>query len=48
MAAVEDNLETLRAMLPAPCLGVLPHGVDPAQAAGRLELAPLFEHQAIS
>ena len=46
MAAVEDNLETLREMLPAPCLGVLPYGLDPAQAAGRLELAPLFEHQA--
>jgi dethiobiotin synthetase len=42
MAAVEDNLETLRELLPAPCLGVLPHGVDPARAAERLDLAPLF------
>lgn len=45
MAAVEDNLETLRGMLPAPCLGVLPYGLDPAQAAARLDLAPLFERQ---
>lgn len=44
MAAVEDNLETLRESLPAPCLGVLPHGVDPARAAARLDLAPLFLH----
>jgi dethiobiotin synthetase len=42
MAAVEDNLETLRERLPAPCLGVLPNGVDPARAAERLDLAPLF------
>src|SRR5690348_17673055 len=41
MAAVEDNLETLRAMLPAPCLGILPHGLAPAEAAGRLDLTPL-------
>ncbi|UGB38322.1 dethiobiotin synthase [Frateuria soli] len=44
MAAVEDNLETLREMLPAPCLGVLPHGLDPAQAAVRLDVAPLIAH----
>jgi dethiobiotin synthetase len=42
MAAVQDNLETLRESLPAPCLGVLPFGVAPAQAAERLDLAPLF------
>ncbi|MGN2246573.1 dethiobiotin synthase [Frateuria sp. GZRR35] len=48
MAAVEDNLETLREMLPAPCLGVLPYGLDPVQAAGRLELAPLFEHRTVA
>jgi dethiobiotin synthetase len=42
MAAAEDNLETLRGMLPAPCLGVLPHGLQPAQAADRLELSPLL------
>ncbi|WP_425605210.1 dethiobiotin synthase [Fulvimonas yonginensis] len=41
MAALEDNLETLRAMLPAPCLGVLPHGLEPARAAGRLDLTAL-------
>ena len=29
----EDNLATLRRVLPAPCLGVLPHGIAPAQAA---------------
>jgi len=29
----EDNIETLRRVLPAPCLGVLPHGAAPAQAA---------------
>ncbi|HJU27252.1 MAG TPA: dethiobiotin synthase [Rhodanobacteraceae bacterium] len=28
-----DNLATLRAMLSAPCLGVLGHGLDPAAAA---------------
>jgi dethiobiotin synthetase len=44
MAAVEDNLETLRESLPAPCLGVLPYGTDPARAAARLDLAPLFQH----
>lgn len=42
MAAVQDNLETLREALPAPCLGVLPYGLDPAQAAERLDLAPLL------
>lgn len=33
MEAVEENLETLRELLPAPCLGVLPHGPDAEQAA---------------
>lgn len=41
MAAVEDNLATLRELLPAPCLGVLPFGVAPDAAAARLELSPL-------
>src|SRR5690606_32083967 len=27
MDAVEENLATLRELVPAPCLGVLPHGV---------------------
>ncbi|PWK83900.1 dethiobiotin synthase [Fulvimonas soli] len=40
MEAAEENLATLRALLPAPCLGVLPHGVAPAQAAAALDLAP--------
>jgi dethiobiotin synthetase len=37
----EDNLDTLRRVLPAPCLGVLPHGPAPAQTArdGALERA---------
>ncbi|EIL93869.1 dethiobiotin synthase [Rhodanobacter spathiphylli] len=39
MDAPEENLDTLRALLPAPCLGVLPHGVAPAQAAGCLAAA---------
>jgi dethiobiotin synthetase len=41
MAALEENLRTLRELLPAPCLGVLPHGLPPSQAAGLLDLAPL-------
>jgi dethiobiotin synthetase len=32
MQCVDDNLATLRARLPAPCLGVLPHAHDPAPA----------------
>ena len=39
MAARDENLATLRELLPAPCLGVLPHGLAPAQAAVRLEAA---------
>lgn len=38
MAAAEDNLATLRELLPAPCLGVLPHGTAPAEAAAGLAL----------
>ena len=41
MDAPAENLATLRELLPAPCLGVLPHGLSPAQAAGRLQL-PAF------
>ena len=37
--ALEENLDTLRELLPAPCLGVLPHGVAPAQAAAQLPAA---------
>jgi dethiobiotin synthetase len=39
MAALEENLATLGELLAAPCLGVLPHGVEPAQAAKRLTAA---------
>jgi dethiobiotin synthetase len=34
MEAVEENLATLRELMPAPCLGVLPHG-EPAASAAR-------------
>lgn len=33
MAAIEENIDTLRTLLPAPCLGVLPHALVPEQAA---------------
>jgi dethiobiotin synthetase len=36
MAAIDENLTTLRELLSAPCLGVLPHGVPPVQAADAL------------
>lgn len=36
MDAPEENLATLRELLPAPCLGVLPHGVAPMQASSCL------------
>ncbi|GAB2553578.1 dethiobiotin synthase [Rhodanobacter koreensis] len=39
MAATEENLTTLRELLPAPCLGVLPHGVAPVVAAAQLHAA---------
>ena len=39
MLAAEENLASLRALLPAPCLGVLPHGVAPASAAVLLHAA---------
>ena len=39
MDAPDENLATLSELLPAPCLGVLPHGVAPAQAASRLAAA---------
>lgn len=44
MAALEDNLQTLTQMLPAPCLGVLPWKPDEASDARglRLDLAPLL------
>jgi dethiobiotin synthetase len=39
MAAVEANLATLAELLPAPCLGVLPHGASAEQAARQLDRA---------
>jgi dethiobiotin synthetase len=39
MDAPDENLATLRELLPAPCLGVLPHGMAPVQAASRLAAA---------
>jgi dethiobiotin synthetase len=39
MDALDENLATLRELLPAPCLGVLPHGMAPAPAANRLAAA---------
>ena len=39
----EDNLATLRRVLPAPCLGVLPHGIGPAQAGRDGVLAPAVQ-----
>ena len=38
MDAADENLDTLRALLPAPCLGVLPHGMAPSRAAAQLDL----------
>ena len=39
MDAIEENIDTLRALLPAPCLGILPHGVAPERAASSLDLS---------
>lgn len=39
LAAAEENLATLVELLPAPCLGVLPHGLAPLPAAPRLSAA---------
>ncbi len=36
MARAEENVATLRRLLPAPCLGILEHGVEPARAAAGL------------
>jgi dethiobiotin synthetase len=42
MEAADENLATLRELLPAPCLGVLPHGVEPAIAARELDVRPIL------
>ena len=39
MDALEENLATLCRLLPAPCLGVLPHGLAPERAALGLRAA---------
>jgi dethiobiotin synthetase len=38
-ALPEENLVTLRSLLPAPCLGVLPFGIAPMETAGALGTA---------
>ena len=45
MERVEDNIEMLRARMPAPCWGVLPHapGADPATMARHLRIPVLAE-----
>jgi dethiobiotin synthetase len=43
MDAVEENVDTLRQLLPAPCLGVLPHGVPPQAAASHLDLSLILD-----
>ena len=44
MAALEGNVETLRSLLPAPCLGVLPWqpGAAPEERAGLLSIDALL------
>ncbi|MET0935718.1 MAG: dethiobiotin synthase [Luteibacter sp.] len=37
----DENIETLRDLLPAPCLGVLPHRLAPKDAANLLDLTLL-------
>lgn len=39
MLAVDENVATLRELLPAPCLGLLPHAESPARSAARLAAA---------
>jgi dethiobiotin synthetase len=43
MVAVDENLATLRQLLPAPCLGVLPYGEPPQAAAAYLDLEAILE-----
>jgi dethiobiotin synthetase len=37
MAAMEENIDTLHKLLPAPCLGLLPYGMAPEQASHLLD-----------
>jgi dethiobiotin synthetase len=39
MAHPKENLATLQRLMPAPCLGVLPHGLDAVSAAANLREA---------
>lgn len=41
MAAIEENIATLRALLPAPCIGILPHGTAPEPASVLLDQSAL-------
>jgi dethiobiotin synthetase len=41
MLAIEENIDTLRALLPAPCLGVLPYGMSPEKGAHLLDCSAL-------
>ncbi len=43
MSCFDENVETLKQFLPAPCLGVVPHlpGVNPAELAEHLDISPL-------
>ncbi|GGA26212.1 dethiobiotin synthase [Dyella nitratireducens] len=41
MAAIEENIDTLRTLLPVPCLGILPHGLPPERASHLLDQAAL-------
>jgi dethiobiotin synthetase len=43
MAAVDENIATLRQLLPAPCLGVLPHAAAPQAASSKLDLTLILE-----
>jgi dethiobiotin synthetase len=36
MARPKENLATLQRLIPVPCLGVLPHGVDAVSSAACL------------
>ena len=44
MVRAEENLATLRGLLPAPCLGVVPYdeGADYRNGAAHLDISPLF------
>lgn len=41
MAAIEENIDTLRTLLPVPCLGILPHGLPPERTSNLLDQAAL-------